>query len=142
MMKRILAFDYGLRRVGLAVTDPLQIIANSLETVETKNVFTFLKSYCAKEPVSDFVVGFPVHYGAVRNEMIPHIEKFILELKRNFPEIAIHKMDERFTSKMASQTLLLSGVNKKERRNKGNIDAISANIILQSFLEMKANGQI
>lgn len=102
-MKRILAFDYGLRRVGLAVTDPLQIIANSLETVETKNIFTFLKSYLAKETVGDFVVGFPVHYGTSRNEMIPHIEKFMAELKQNFPEITIHKMDERFTSKMASQ---------------------------------------
>lgn len=136
-MARILAFDYGMKRVGIAVTDPLQIIANSLNTIPNKEVMDFIKTYCAKEDVEAFVVGYPFAHGHGENEIVSHINKFILQLNRLYPAKQVHKVDESFTSKMAAQTLLASGVNKKERRNKGNLDAISANIILQSFLEMK-----
>lgn len=137
-MARVLAFDYGLRRIGLAVTDPLQIIASSLETVETKTIDTFLKNYLSKEAVETFVIGYPVNFGHDKeNEVLRHIDHFILELNRLYPSIKIVKIDERFTSKMAAQTLLMSGVNKKQRQQKGTIDKISATIILQTFLEMK-----
>lgn len=136
-MARILAFDYGKKRVGIAVTDPLQMIANTLPTIETKLVWNFIKQYCADEDVEAFVVGWPYNYGHRDNPVIPLIEQFIAKLQQQYPDKPIHKIDERFTSKMASQTLLLSGVNKKERQKKENIDAISANIILQSYLESK-----
>jgi putative Holliday junction resolvase len=136
-MARILAFDYGLKRVGIAVTDPLQMIANSLEPVPNKEVMPFVKNYCLKEDVEAFVVGYPYAHGHSENEIARHIDTFIIELNKLFPGKRVHKIDESFTSKIAAQTLLMSGVNKKERRNKGNIDTISANIILQSFLEMR-----
>jgi putative Holliday junction resolvase len=136
-MARVLAFDFGLKRIGVAVTDPLQMIANTLETIPAKEVFIFIKQYCVREDVSDFVVGYPHAHGHTENEIAKHIDKFIVELNKLYPEKKVHKIDESFTSRIASQTLLLSGVNKKERRNKGNIDAISANIILQTYLEMK-----
>lgn len=137
-MSRILAFDFGLKRVGVAVTDPLQIIANTLETIPTKEVYTFLKAYCAQQDVEAFVVGYPYKHGHNENEITKHIDLFIAKLTELYPDKKTHKVDESFTSRMAQQTLLMSGVNKKERRNKGHIDAISANIILQTYLEMKA----
>ena len=136
-MARVLAFDFGLRRVGVAVTDPLQIIATTLETIPTGEIFSFIKQYCLQEEVETFVVGYPFAHGHTENEIVKHIDKFIAELNKIYPDKKVHKVDESFTSKMAQQTLLMSGVNKKERRKKGNIDAISANIILQSYLEMK-----
>jgi putative Holliday junction resolvase len=136
-MARVLAFDFGLRRIGVAVTDPLQIIANTLETIPNNQIYSFIKQYCAQEEVEAFVVGYPFTHGHSVNEIIPHIEKFIAELNKLYPDKKVHKIDESFTSRMAQQTLLMSGVNKKERRKKGNIDAIAANIILQSYLEMK-----
>lgn len=136
-MARILAFDYGLKRVGVAVTDPLQMIANSLPTIATTEVIAFTKQYLSKEEVEAFVVGYPVHYGTSRNNLQPHIDKFIKQLQQLFPGKPVHKVDERFTSVIASQTLRSSGVNRTEMHKKGNIDAISANIILQSYLEMK-----
>ena len=132
-----MAFDFGMKRIGIAVTDPLQIIANSLETLPNKELFAFLKQYCAKEEVEAFVVGYPFSHGHSENEITKHIEKFILKLNELYPDKKVHKIDESFTSKIASQTLHMSGVNRKERHKKGNIDAISANIILQSYLEMK-----
>jgi len=131
-----MAFDFGLKRIGVAVTDPLQIIANSLETVPQKEVFNFIKLYCAKEDVEAFVVGYPFSHGHAENDIVKHIEKFILKLNEIYPDKKVHKIDESFTSKIASHTLFMSGVNRKQRHNKGNIDAISANIILQSYLEM------
>ncbi len=136
-MGRILAFDFGLRRVGVAVTDPLQLIANSLDTVPTTGIYDFVKAYCTKEQVEAFVVGYPYNHGGAENDIVPHIEAFIKKLESQYPDKKIHKVDERFTSKIAAQTLLLSGVNKKERQKKGNVDAIAANLILQSFLEMR-----
>lgn len=132
-----MAFDFGLRRIGIAVTDPMQIIANTLETLPNKEIFPFIKKYCINEEVEAFVVGYPFTHGHTANEIIAHIEKFISQLTTLYPDKPVHKVDESFTSKIAAQTLLLSGVNKKERRNKGNVDAIAANIILQSYLETK-----
>ncbi len=132
-----MAFDFGLRRIGIAVTDPMQIIANTLETLPAKEIMPFIKKYCAAEEVEAFVVGYPFSHGHAANEIVQHIEKFIADLTNLYPAKPVHKVDESFTSKIATQTLLLSGVNKKERRNKGNVDAIAANIILQTHLEMK-----
>ncbi len=136
-MARIMAFDFGLKRIGVAVTDPLQIIANSLETLPRKEIFNFIKQYCTREEVEAFVVGYPFSHGHAENEITRHIEVFIAKLNELYPDKKVTKIDESFTSKIASQTLFLSGVNRKQRHNKGNIDAISANIILQSYLEMK-----
>lgn len=136
-----MAFDFGLRRVGIAVTDPMQIIANTLETLPAKEIMPFIKKYCTNEEVEAFVVGYPFSHGHSANEVVQHIEKFIAELIKIYPEKPVHKVDESFSSKIAAQTLLLSGVNKKERRNKGNVDAIAANIILQSYLEMRDNSK-
>lgn len=136
-MARILAFDYGLRRVGVAVSDPLQIIANTLETIPTAKIIDFIKQYTGQEEVEAFVVGFPFSHGHHTNEIAVHIEKFITTLQQLYPDKKLHRIDESFTSKIAAQTLLLSGVSKKERQKKGNTDAISANLILQSFLQMK-----
>jgi len=136
-MARVLAFDFGLKRIGIAVTDPLQIIANSLETLPRKEIFNFIKKYCAAEDVEAFVVGYPFSHGHSENEITRHIDGFILKLNELYPDKRVHKIDESFTSKIASRTLFMSGVNKKERQNKKNIDAISANIILQSYLEMR-----
>jgi len=138
-MARILAFDFGLKRIGVAVTDPLQIIANSLETLPRKEIFNFIKKYCSAEEVEAFVVGYPFSHGHRENEITKHIDTFIAKLNELYPNKQVHKIDESFTSKMASQTLFMSGVNRKERHNKGNIDAISANIILQSYLQMKSS---
>lgn len=135
-MGRILAFDYGKKRVGLAVSDPLKLIANTLETIPTKTVFDFVKSYCNAEEVEAFAVGYPYAHGHSENPVTKEIDKFILKLQELFPDKPVHKIDESFTSKIASQTLLMSGVNKKERQNKANIDAISANLILQTYLEL------
>jgi putative Holliday junction resolvase len=136
-MGRVLAFDYGTKRTGIAVSDPLQMIANSLETVATKDIFDFIKGYCQRETVEVFVVGYPFSHGHTENEIVKDIDRFILKLNSLYPDKIVHKIDESFTSAIAIRTLLMSGVNKKERRNKGNVDAISANLILQSYLEMK-----
>lgn len=136
-MGRILAFDYGRKRIGMAVTDPLQIIANTMDTVANAEVLDVVKKYCQQEDVEAFVVGYPYAHGHTENEIAKDIDVFIQNLNQLFPDKKVHKVDESFTSLMASRTLLQSGVNKKERRNKGHIDAISANIILQSYLEMK-----
>lgn len=134
-MGRVLAFDYGTRRVGVAVSDPLQMIANSLETQDTKNIYDFAKKYCSAEEVESIVVGFPFNHGHHQNDVVKHIESFIQKLQAMFPDKKIYKVDERFSSKIARQTLHMSGVNRTEKHNKKNIDAISANLILQSYLE-------
>jgi putative Holliday junction resolvase len=136
-MARILAFDYGLKRTGIAVTDPLQIIANGLEALPTDKIFPFLKIYCVAEDVELFVVGYPYSHGRKENEITKHIDKFIIKLTEHYTSKKVVKVDETFTSKMAAQTLLMSGVNKKERRRRENVDVISATIILQSYLEAR-----
>jgi putative Holliday junction resolvase len=134
-MPRILAIDYGAKRTGLAVTDPSKIIASALETVPTDNLLAYLKKYTQNEAVEAFVVGMPKNLDGTTTDGTPYVERFVVELKNIFPEIPIHLHDERFTSKMAMQTMIAGGMKKKDRQIKGNIDKISAVIILQSFME-------
>ncbi len=136
-MGRILAIDYGSKRVGLAVTDPLKIIASALDTVHSKDVIEYLKAYTQKEEVEAFVVGMPVNLDGADTNNTPQVKGFIKTLKKALPEIPVHLHDERFTSSMALSAMISSGYSKKDRREKGNIDKISATIILQSFMESK-----
>ncbi len=136
-MGRILAIDYGRKRVGLAVTDSLKMIANGLTTVSSKDIFDFLTSYIKKENLECFVVGYPKQMNNQPSESIEYINTFIKQLKRKFPYIPVELIDERFTSKMAFQTMIDGGLKKKARKNKALVDTISATIILQSFLEKK-----
>ncbi|MBI5218035.1 MAG: Holliday junction resolvase RuvX [Bacteroidia bacterium] len=138
-MGRILAIDYGKKRSGLAVTDPLQIIATSLATVETKEIFIYLEKYLLKETVDLFVIGYPKQMNNTPSEAVKFIDPFIIHLKKKFPDIPIEPADERFTSKMAFQTMIDSGIGKKRRQDKALVDTISATIILQSWLEQKKN---
>ena len=133
-MSRILAIDYGQKRVGLAVTDKEQLIAGGLTTVLSKDVLRYLSEYLANEKVVAFVVGEAKNLNNTPSESAKFIEPFVLRLSKLFPDIPIHRVDERFTSKMAFQTMIDSGLKKKDRRNKALIDEISATIILQSFL--------
>ncbi len=134
-MARILAIDYGQKRTGLAVTDPLQIIATALDTVPTDTLLDYLKTYTAKEAVESFVVGYPRNMDNTPSESVRYIEPFLKHLRQQFPNISVILEDERFTSKIAFQTMIDAGVKKMDRRNKGTIDKISAVIILQSFME-------
>lgn len=133
----ILAFDFGKKRTGIAVTDPLQIIASGLATVETKQLLVFLKDYISKEEVDIFVVGLPKQMNNQPSESEHLIQPFIKKLKNTFPNIPIKREDERFTSKLAFQSMIDSGMKKKQRQNKATIDEISATLILQSFLNRK-----
>eukprot|EP01136_Pigoraptor_vietnamica_P022261 Opistho-1_new@73175 len=136
-MGRILAIDYGSKRVGLAVTDPLKIIASALDTIHSKDVLEFLKAYIAREDVEAMVVGMPVNLDGEDTNNTPQVKGFVKGLKKAFPDMPIHLHDERFTSSMAMSAMITSGYSKKDRREKGNIDKISATIILQSFMESK-----
>ena len=141
-MGRIIAIDFGQKRTGVAVTDPLQIIANSLGTVASSEIIKFLTGYASREKVDAFVVGYPRQMNNQPSESVKHIDPFIKLLKKTFPDKEIFLMDERFTSKMAVQTMISGGVKKKDRQNKALIDSISATIILQSFMEQKSNGRL
>lgn len=136
-MGRILAFDYGTKRTGIAVTDPLQLIASGLKTVETSEILTFLKAYCNDEEVVLFIVGLPRQMNNLPSESEQFIKSFIRNLKCTFPEIPIKREDERFTSKMALQSMIDLGIKKKQRQNKAMVDEISATLILQSYLNRK-----
>lgn len=134
-MGRILAIDYGLKRIGIAVTDPLQIIATGLTTLNNQEILPFLKKYVKEENVSCFVVGKPMQMNYTESESEKYIIPFINMLYKNFPEIPVKRIDERFTSKMAAQTMIDSGLKKSDRRNKETIDTISATIILQTYMQ-------
>ena len=136
-MSRLLAIDYGQKRVGIAVTDEEQIIASALTTVHSKDIMSFLKDYLANEKVACFVVGLAKKLDDTPSESARFIEPFVRRLKADFPEIEIHRVDERFTSKLAFQTMIDAGVKQQKRRNKGLVDKISATIILQSFLDAR-----
>jgi putative Holliday junction resolvase len=136
-MGRILAIDYGQKRVGLAVTDELQLIANALTTVHSKDIISFLQTYLTNEKVDAFVVGEPKQMNNLPSESVKFIQPFIKLLKKTFPDIPVYRIDERFTSKMAFQTMLTAGLKKSARQDKALIDTISATIILQSYLETK-----
>ena len=136
-MGRIIAIDYGTKRVGLATTDPLQIIASALDTIHAKDVLQFLKDYAQKEEVESFVLGMPTKLDGTDTNATPHVRQFHKQLKKHFPEKPVYLHDERFTSKMALDAMIAGGSKKKDRREKGNIDKISATIILQSYLESR-----
>ena len=132
-MARILAFDFGKARTGIAVTDDLQIIASGLTTVQTKTIFTFLDNYLKSENVELFLVGEPKQMNNQPSESEVLITPFLKKLQNKYPKIPVERIDERFTSKMAFQTMIDSGLNKKQRRNKDLVDEISATIILQTY---------
>lgn len=135
-MPRVLAIDLGTKRTGLAVTDPLKITANPLETIETSQLMVYLKNYCTKEEVEAIVLGLPIRLNGQDNEMTPKVMKLKKELETAFPDKKIALIDERFTSKMAMQSMIAMGSKKKDRKEKaGNLDKVSAAIILQSYLE-------
>lgn len=138
-MGRILAIDYGKKRVGLAVSDPSQIIASKLDTVATHTVWDFLQNYFSKEKVDEVVVGYPRQLNNEASQAVVYVNPFIKKFKAKYPEIPLHLADERFTSKMAFQTMIDGGVGKKGRRDKAMVDAISATIILQTYMEQKRN---
>lgn len=133
-MGKALAIDYGQKRCGIAVTDDLQIIASGLTTVPTKEVLSFLKKYINEENVTEIIVGEPKQMNNQPSESEAFIKPFLVELKKIIPNIPIIRIDERFTSKMAVQTMISSGLKKKKRQNKALIDEISATIILQTYL--------
>ena len=133
-MGRILAVDFGAKRTGLAVTDPLRIIATALETVPSAELLPYLVAYIARESVDEFVVGMPKTLKNEDSQNAPRVREFVEKLKVAFPEKPIHLVDERFTSSLAKYSMLESGASKKDRRDKGNVDKISAVIILQSFM--------
>ncbi|MBR2958014.1 MAG: Holliday junction resolvase RuvX [Bacteroidales bacterium] len=133
-MGRIMAIDYGRVRTGLAVTDPLRIIATALTTVETPTLLQYIKDYCTHEEVDEFVVGEAKRMDGSPSESMQLIEPFVEKLKETFPDKKVARIDERFTSKMAFQTMIDSGLKKKKRRDKGMIDQIAATIMLQDYM--------
>ena len=130
-----MAIDYGEKRTGLAVTDPVRIIATALTTVETPTLFKYIKDYCAREEVDEFVVGEAKHLDGRPSESMQYIESFVEKLKETFPDKKVARIDERFTSKIAFQTMIDSGLKKKDRRDKGMIDQIAATIMLQDYMK-------
>lgn len=136
-MGRILAIDYGKKRTGIAVSDPLRIIATPLETVPTPVLLAFLSGYLKKENVDEFVVGMPRTLLNEDSEIAPLVRKFVDLLKSTFPEKPIHLADERFTSSLAKRAMIEGGMKKKDRAIRENVDRISATIILQSFMSMR-----
>ncbi|MCL9808483.1 Holliday junction resolvase RuvX [Flavobacterium luminosum] len=134
---RILAIDYGIKRTGIAATDELQIIASGLTTIPSETVIDFLKDYFAKEEVLKVLIGEPKQMNGLPSESTPIIEAFVAKFKEVFPEMPVVRVDERFTSKMAFQTMIDSGLKKKKRQNKALIDEISATIMLRDYLSRK-----
>jgi len=133
-MPRILALDYGLKRTGIAVTDEFQIIASGLTTIPSETTIAFLKEYFAKEKVEKVIIGEPKQMNGQPSESAEIIEKFVLKFKSEFPDMKLDRVDERFTSKMAFQTMIDGGLKKKQRQNKGLVDEIAATIMLQDYL--------
>jgi putative Holliday junction resolvase len=136
-MPRILSIDYGLKRTGIAVTDEMQMIASGLTTVESPTLLVFLKTYFSKEKVEKVLIGEPKQMNGLPSESAPIIEKFVVDFIKNFPEMPLVRVDERFTSKMAFQSMLDLKLKKKQRQNKALIDEISATIMLQDYLGRK-----
>ena len=134
-MGRLMGIDYGLKRVGLAVTDPLRIIASPLDTIRAHDIFQFLITYCQREVVDAFVVGWPTKLDRSDTHATQPVRTFVKHLRTKFPQQDVHLHDERFTSRMALDAMIAGGTTKKYRRQKENIDKVSATIILQSYLE-------
>ncbi len=133
-MSRIISIDFGLKRTGIAVTDPLQIIATGLTTLHSKELIPFLKDYFAKEQVELIIIGWPTNWDDSATHATPLVEKCIKDLQKHFPAMPVKKVDERFTSKMAKDSMLEMGLKKKDRRNKALVDEIAATIMLQEYL--------
>jgi putative Holliday junction resolvase len=138
-MGRIIGIDYGTKRIGLAVTDPMQIFASPLNTVSINEFNDFIVTYMKHEEVDAFVIGYPVQMNNMASESVRFINPFIKKLNKDFPGKQVHLMDERFTSQMALRTMIDGGVKKKGRQDKSMVDKISASIILQSFLDNRSN---
>jgi putative Holliday junction resolvase len=136
-MGRIISIDYGQKRVGLAVTDELQLIANGLTTVHVKDIFPFLKDYISKENVECIVVGEPRDMSNNPSDASRYIEPFVKKLRKTYPDLKIDRFDERFTSKMAHDTMLAGGLKKQKRQDKALVDTISATLLLQSYMERR-----
>jgi putative holliday junction resolvase len=136
-LARILCIDYGGKRTGIAVTDPLQIIATALQTVETHLLFVFLKNYLKQEEVERILIGHPLNLDDSPTHATPLVEAAIKRLQKEFPQLPIERVDERFTSKLAGRAMLEMGMKKKQRREKGQIDQIAAAIMLQEYLAAK-----
>ncbi len=136
-MARIMGIDYGKKRVGIAITDPMKLIAGGLTTVNTEEVINFLTAYFLKEPVEVIVVGLPKNLDNTPTDATVGAERFIAELKNKFPAIPVQTVDERFTSKMAMQRIIASGIKKKARRDKALIDKTSATLILETYLQQQ-----
>lgn len=134
-MARIIAFDYGTKRIGIAVTDPLQIIATGLDTIHPKDIVEYLKKYMLTEEIEAFVIGDPKQMDGTPSESAQHVKGFSTTLKKNFPAIPQFWIDERFTSKLAHETIMQSGLKKQDRRDKDRVDTIAATIILQYFMQ-------
>lgn len=141
MLGRIIGIDYGTKRVGLAVTDPTQTIANGLKTIPVNELMNFLRSYVERENVVEFVVGYPKKMNNLPSESAIFVDRLLKQLRVEFPHIPVELMDERFTSKIAFQTMIDGGLRKKKRRDKAIIDTISAALILQSYLDRRSNLQ-
>jgi putative Holliday junction resolvase len=138
-MGRIIGIDYGTKRIGLAVTDPLQIFASPLDTVKSDEFYQYINNYLKTEVIDAFVIGYPVQMNNKPSESVNQINPFIKKLNKTFPGKLIHLIDERFTSQMAFQTMIDGGLKKNDRRDKALVDKISASIILQSFLDKRSN---
>lgn len=136
-MARILSIDFGARRTGIAVTDPAQIIAGGLTTVNTSDLLQFLKDYVSRESVETFVVGLPKQTNGLDSDNLPRVQAFVKRLQTTFPDIPVEWWDERYTSVLAHKTMLESGIGRKARRNKALVDEISATIILQGWMERR-----
>lgn len=134
-----MAIDYGRKRVGIAVTDPMQIIANGLDTVQTHTLFDFLHKYFEEEQVDKVVIGYPLQMNNEPSEAVKYVNDFLKKFEQTFPGRSYFLMDERFTSKMATQAMVDGGLKKKQRQDKAMVDKISATIILQSYMQMKDN---
>lgn len=134
-----MALDYGTKRVGIAVSDPQQIIATALTTIHSSELFDFLQQYMQQEPVETIVVGFPLQVNGQVSESAQHVVGIIRRLKKTFPAVVIKRIDERYTSKMASAAIAQSGLNKKARQDKGRIDRMSAVILLQDYMQRIQN---
>lgn len=136
-MPRLMSFDFGTKRLGIAVTDPLQIFATGLTTIHPKDIVEFITQYLEKEQIETFIVGEPKQMDGTASQSAQHVKGFVTILNKHFPAIPVELVDERFTSKIASATIAQSGLKKSDRQKKELVDTISAVIILQSFLERK-----
>ena len=136
-MGRIMAVDFGIKRTGLAVTDPLQIIATALDTVPTENLIPYLNAYFSQETIDELVIGMPRRLDGKESEVAPQVRELVTQLGRSFPWLKVIPVDERFTSQIARRAMIAGGMKKMERRKKENVDRISATLILQSYMDSR-----